>query len=523
MSAFPQRLNSPFGRLSTGIKMLIILTTALLPLGLIALFASIESAHVNRLNREAATRFLAIDSGRRLDGVISRTAITLRAAATALSGNPDDPRNCQRTLESLAASHRFPVDFAIFAANGELLCATHGFVPAMPDLPAAGGRVEIGPDGDILRIFVSADRGVAGGVAELSRATIVDTSHPRAIEGSYRLTLRQGPRSMPLARADGSMLSEGMTTTLPLADNQLSLEMTSLQVPVTATEILLVLLPILMLIAAATIGWLVVDRLVLRPLTQLQGAVSAYRAGDNRLALPILTTPSHEIRELGDAFRRVTETIARHETELEEGLARQTKLTREVHHRVKNNLQVVASLLNLHARGAPSPDAADAYAAIQRRVDALAVVHRNHYAELEENRGVALRPLISELAANLRATAPAAAASMAIGLDIRPYYVTQDVAVPVAFLVTELVETAMLAETVGSLTIALSDTPTDGRARLSVIATGLKGAATPAGRGGDRVSRVVEGLARQLRAPLVRDDDKGCLSIEIAVVGTGEN
>src|SRR3546814_14008725 len=85
-----------------------------------------------------------------------------------------------------------------------------------------------------------------------------------------------------------------------------------------------------------------------------------------------------------------------------------------------------------------------AYASIQRRVDALAVVHRNHYAELEENRGVALKPLISELAANLRATAPASAARMPIRLDIEPYYVTQDVAVSVAFLITEIVAFAML-------------------------------------------------------------------------------
>ena len=521
MNAFPLRANSSFGRLSTGIKMLIILMMALLPLGLIALFASLESAHVNRVNREAATRFLAIDSGRRLDAVISRTALTLRAAATALSGNPDDPLNCRRTLESLAAAHRFRVAFAIFATNGELLCATRGFVPELPDLSDPATRVEIAPGGNALRVMTGAEGGLAGGVAELSRATIVDTSHPRAIEGSYRLLLREGPRVMPLASADGSMLSEGMTTILPLAANQLNLEMTSLQVPVTATEILLVLLPILMLVAAAAIGWLVVDRLVLRPLHQLQAAVSAYRTGDKRLALPALTTPSHEIRELGEVFRRVTETVARHETELEEGLARQTKLTREVHHRVKNNLQVVASLLNLHARGAPSSDAADAYASIQRRVDALAVVHRNHFAELEENRGVALRPLISELAANLRANAPAPAASMAIGLDIQPFYATQDVAVPIAFLITELVETAMLSGISSPLTIALAGGDTAGRATLSVIAAGLKGAAS-SGRGVDRVGRVVEGLARQLRAPLVRDDDKGSLSIEIPVVETAQ-
>ena len=34
---------------------------------------------------------------------------------------------------------------------------------------------------------------------------------------------------------------------------------------------------------------------------------------------------------------------------------------------------------------------------IGRRVDALSVVHRHHYAEMEENRGIALRPLLTEL------------------------------------------------------------------------------------------------------------------------------
>ena len=121
----------------------------------------------------------------------------------------------------------------------------------------------------------------------------------------------------------------------------------------------------------------------------------------------------------------MVQTVARHEANLEAAVERQTRLVREVHHRVKNNLQVVASLLNLHSRGSPNEEVAAAYASIQRRVDALAVVHRNHFAELEENKGVALKPLISELAANLRATAPLAAANMAIRLDLEPFTSTR--------------------------------------------------------------------------------------------------
>jgi hypothetical protein len=51
---FLKRLS--FVRLSTGTKMLIILSTALLPIGLIALFASLDSAQENRLQQESEAR-----------------------------------------------------------------------------------------------------------------------------------------------------------------------------------------------------------------------------------------------------------------------------------------------------------------------------------------------------------------------------------------------------------------------------------------------------------------------------------
>jgi len=190
-------------------------------------------------------------------------------------------------------------------------------------------------------------------------------------------------------------------------------------------------------------------------------------------------------------------------------------LVREVHHRVKNNLQVVASLLNLHSRGAISEEVAAAYASIQRRVDALAVVHRNHYAELEENRGVALKPLISELAANLRATATARAAAMQIRLDVGAFYVNQDVAVSVAFLITEIAEFGMLC---GANLVSITlDEESPGAARLSIEVDALSGEIHC---DAERFDRIVTGLARQLRSTLDRDPARGLYSLTVAVVGT---
>src|SRR3546814_20518295 len=75
-----------------------------------------------------------------------------------------------------------------------------------------------------------------------------------------------------------------------------------------------------------------------------------------------------------------------------------------------------------------------AYISIQRRVDALSVVHRNHYAELEVHPGIGVRSLISELSVSLRGSMPEDAPNVAIHVQSDHLFVSQDVAVPVAFL-----------------------------------------------------------------------------------------
>src|SRR3546814_14291613 len=105
-----------------------------------------------------------------------------------------------------------------------------------------------------------------------------------------------------------------------------------------------------MWIAAAGITWLVVDRLMVYPLRRLRANVSAYRPGETIDMDVIRSIPSQEIRELGEAFRTISRTVALHEADLAEGLIRQTTHTLEAHHRVKNNPQVISSLHNIPAR-----------------------------------------------------------------------------------------------------------------------------------------------------------------------------
>jgi two-component sensor histidine kinase len=508
------------GRLSTGLKMLIILGLGLLPLGIVAVAASLYSARDNWTRGEVEMRALLDSTAQRINVAVTRSAVAVRAASPSLVHAPAESGVCARTLERLAPMQAAPVSYAIYdAARQRVLCATPGFTPPSP--AAGGGRshLELSPDGQLLRFFVVDENGRLEGAGEFSRAALSGLVD-RDAQIPFNLTLAQDGRAMILHRGGApGRFQRAIDSSAPIAGG-LELRLQAAITPITAAELLMILLPVMMLIAAALIGWWIVDRLLLGPLARMQRAVAAYRPGDRGLDLPNLRSPAREIGELGQSFDDVTRTVARHEAELEAAVDRQTRLVREVHHRVKNNLQVVASLLNLHARGATSDDVAAAYASIQRRVDALAVVHRNHYAELEENRGVALRSLISELAANLRATAPASAAGMQIRLDVEPFYVTQDVAVSIAFLITELVEFGMLCG--AKATSITLEADGSSYAALAIESDALAEGVACDKSLFERFDRIVTGLARQLRSTLDRDTARGRYAIRVAVVDRAE-
>jgi two-component sensor histidine kinase len=304
---------------------------------------------------------------------------------------------------------------------------------------------------------------------------------------------------IPARRHRGQLL-----VSLPLATDKLSSRVLVDRMQVTTVEQLFIFLPLLMWAAAAVVSWWMVHRYLISPLRRLQRAVVSFQPGDDvGLVIPPELGPATEIHELGDAFRRAVDRIEGAEREALNALEGQRRLVREVHHRVKNNLQVVASLLSIHGRSAAKPEAKEAYSAIGRRVDALSVVHRNHYAEMEESRGIALRPLLTELATGLRASAPPEARALAIELDLDSPSTTQDVAVAGAFLITEIVEFAMLRHPADKIEISLRRID-ELTAVLAISASVL----VPDGKTTDvakeQFERIVEGLARQLRSPLER-------------------
>ena len=518
----PAPLTSHSRRLATGAKLFLILSAALLPLALIAVFATLQTTRLADAESRARLRIAATESARAIAIELIGDMRALHAATLSLASDPADAPGCARVQGVFAAQAAAGARFEITDGAGRLLCGTR--IPVPQTQPPRGEAIvpQIapgpGPNSGLMLGIAGRRPGVTAR-AFFPQRLLKRLGRPTSRATTFASALESGGDALQLEPVDGSgafRRLETLRTELGIGDLALRTQVRS--APFTSSLVIALLLPLLMWAAAAGIAWFVVDRLLVRPLGRLRDRVAAFTpggvidAGSSRL-------PAQELRELGDAFTAMGGTVAAHEAGLEEGLRRQTKLTREVHHRVKNNLQVISSLINFHARGARSEDATAAYASIQRRVDALAVVHRHHFAELEEHRGLNLRTMIGELASNIRATQSERAQAIGLTLDIDAFLVNQDVAVALAFLVTEMIELAAACDPAAQVRVAVKPSDTDDRALLRVISRALVDGDELRELAGTRYGRVMEGLARQLRSKLHHDPLTGAYEIAFAVLG----
>jgi two-component sensor histidine kinase len=500
-----------FARLPTAAKLLLILTAVLLPIGLA--LAWMGEAGIRQAN--GALKGRAEDQSRAaaeaMDSLIARNALALRISTNgALASGPTGA--CERAVRSLSIAPGVAHSFELEDPDGKPLCSagTVGDTGSLPLVAPGSIKVRIAPNLNGVAIRVGVVGGLATALVPVDELRTAAVNAPGDVE---TVVLHDGARElrvleMPSAQQESLHMSEW-----PVANEGLFARIGALDQRITTRDRLVLLLPLLMWIAAAIITWSLVGRLLIRPLKRLEGAVLAYRPGEPSLELPRKLGPSEEIQELRNAFSRAIDRAEESERETTSALEGQRRLVREVHHRVKNNLQVVASLLNIHGRSAETAEARAAYAGISRRVGALSIVHRNHFAEMEDNRGISLRPLVTELAAELRASAPETARALSIELDVDSLYTTQDVAVAVAFLVTEIVEFAMLNAPSDPVEISLRRTSElTGRLSLSspVLVPDVDGQPEKL-----QFERIVGGLAKQLRSPL--DRKLGRYSVDLPV------
>lgn len=500
-----------FNHLPTAAKLLLLISLALLPLGLTMVWAA--RTGIDRANAALAQRADEQDQAvtRAIESLVARNALALRVAANGALATPDR-NDCEEARRSLAIAPAVSHSFSIETSDGREHCTTDDFRPPAGARAAPPGGIALWLDPPGRALFVRV--GVNGGMAtdRISFGELANAANDLAGKIAS-LQIADGVNAATIVGDEFAPAHRSRTILRSIAGGQLSVRVAIPVEELTTADWLMLLLPLAMWVIAAVISWWVVSSLLIQPLHRMERAVSTYDPNAGPFTLPRRIGPAIEIESLGEAFSRAVTRMASSEREMGEALEGQRRLVREVHHRVKNNLQVVASLLSIHGRTTESAEGRAAYAAIGRRVDALAVVHRNHHAEGEANRGIAMRPLLTELAAGLRGSAPEEARRAAIQIDVDSVQTTQDVAVAAAFLVTEVVEFSMLRLPQSPVDIELRRTG-ELTARLT-IESGVLTDADGDDRHRVQFERVVTGLARQLRSSL--DMRLGRLSVELPV------
>ena len=85
----------------------------------------------------------------------------------------------------------------------------------------------------------------------------------------------------------------------------------------------------------------------------------------------------------GDETGMLADMMNRNLDALQSRIKERETMLREIHHRVKNNLQIIASLLNLQSAEADSPTSSHALSEGRRRVLAMAFIHDELYSEAD--------------------------------------------------------------------------------------------------------------------------------------------
>ena len=138
-------------------------------------------------------------------------------------------------------------------------------------------------------------------------------------------------------------------------------------------------LPLLIWIASRAVAMLLVYKLVLRHTIGLRENMAAIDGNRQMDTTRASSSMPNELQSLAENFDRMTNIVVRDEVALEDSLREKIVLKKEVHHRVKNNLQLISSIMNMKIRLAKNEETRTVLSRLQDRVRKLETIHRDLY------------------------------------------------------------------------------------------------------------------------------------------------
>ncbi|WP_224816402.1 sensor histidine kinase [Hasllibacter sp. MH4015] len=465
----------------------LLLSIAILPLGGVALFqtiAVVEDARELEVRDIVARTVAAANTERALLRRAYGTAEALGAVAARLGAdNPD----CQSAMESVAQRNEEYLFVGFVGTDGVMRCTSNGETYDFAESElwldfAAAPRPTA----------TTSDSGIASGLSALIATVPVfddedrwigalSVSLPHAlVDTLFEGGLSEEKAQLALVDADGEILtaSTGIEAASPLEElglvpSELDLidgryTETRVHADGTSTFIVLVpligqrifvlgvwdndaraytlpllgstatLFPILMWIVALVVSVLAIDRLILRHLKTLQIRMSNFAIENPSDSFAILEDPPSELDTIAETYNRMVDRILGDREALAENVREKEVLLREVHHRVKNNLQLIASILNMQIRNVSDGNARVVLRRVQDRVMSLSMIHKALYTGTAMSSVRADRLLQEVVDASLSVGLPPHS-GVETRVDLEHLDLDPDQAVPLALMTTELV------------------------------------------------------------------------------------
>ena len=260
-----------------------------------------------------------------------------------------------------------------------------------------------------------------------------------------------------------------------------------------------ILFPLLMWAASLAVAFWAINRLVIRRVTDLGGRMRRFGRDRSLLQRPTSVGTPFELREIEDSFRHMADSILQDEARMEHAFRERGVLLREVHHRVKNNLQLISSIISMQVRRMPEPRVRQILRRLQDRVLTLASIYRSLYTSPDMgdvNAAPVIRAIVEQ---ELRAAEGRVVAT----LDIEDMVLDPDKVVPLSFLAAEAVSNALARARSedGKPSLSVTLHRDDGHATLS-IANSLAGVPDAAEAGQGLGQHLIQAFAAQVGGPV---------------------
>ncbi len=193
-------------------------------------------------------------------------------------------------------------------------------------------------------------------------------------------------------------------------------------------------------------------------------------------------------------------------------------LMKEIHHRVKNNLQVISSLLDLQALNIKDEKAAYAVKESKNRVQSMALIHQNLYNE-GNIKGIKMDDYIQNLAKSLFDSYNIKPETIKLTTDIDPLSIDVDTVIPIGLTINELISNSLKYafnnQDAGEITVVLKQ---DGKDLLLKVKDNGRGFKEGYDHQGNSFGfKIIKAFAQKLKAKLdVYNDNGACVEMRIS-------